>query len=632
MNWIINNGCAVGRDQDGTAVIYTVIKGGGDCTVFAVVDAMTAEVLTTVDMPGVSGAWGLLQASDGSVYVGTYGNGRLYRYVPGSDRLADLGRLGEESVVYYLTECREGNIYTGTYPSGALFRYDPRSNRIDHLGRLCDEEKYLDSLVYDPVHHALYAGLGRQTARLYRIDLATGQREELLAKLLPDDYSRYSSVFCMGYGLGKLFIRLSKPDHLLIVDTATNTVEFYDPGSGIGLGCKTVAVMPGDEEHVYLGGSVLRTYNVATRAFTDRFPDETVKALHYQNAKFMELRRPDWPGYTMISSTEGGRILLYNKSTGRLAESRFRHSGAPVQVRSLHGAEDGRVYAGGYMMGFASYDCAEMTFGETREFGQAESIAGFRGKLYVGIYGSAGLGEYDPALPWSATNPRKLWNLMKEGQDRPFAIIGVEELNKLFVGTVPDTHSLQGALAVYDVGTEELRVHKNIIRNQGVVSLLYRDGLVYGGTTNYGGLGTKGPIEIGGKLFIFDPGKGECVFEIVPVPGRGTVSGLLNGPDDRIWGVAGDHLFTFDPLSRTFSYLEAKLKRGAANETVWADADLAIGDDGNVYGTNAQRQFFQIRPDTMEVTILANGYRYLTKAADGHFYMSDDSALWRYEL
>ncbi|MFC3771756.1 hypothetical protein [Paenibacillus sp. GCM10012303] len=632
LHLIINNGCAVGRDERGRVVIYTVIKGANDSTVFASVDALTAEVGTSIRMPGVSGAWGLLQANDGSVYIGTYGNGRLYRYILGSGELTDLGQLGDETVVYYLTESRDGKIYTGTYPSATLFCYDPHSNQVSSLGRLHEEEKYLDSLVYDPVHHALYAGLGRQTARLVRIDLATGQREELLAKLLPHDYSRYHSVFCMGYGLGKLFIRLSKPDHLLILDTATNTVEFYDPESGIGLGCKTVAVKPGDEEHVYMGGQVLRSYNTRTRTFGDKFPDETVKALHHYDAKFMELEHPEWPGFTMVSSTEGGRILLYNKSTGRTAESRFRYEGTPVQIRSMYGGEDGQVYVGGYMLGFATYDSRSGTFSETREFGQAESISSFRGNVYIGIYGSAGLCEYDPGQAWSAQNPRKLWNLMKDGQDRPFAILGVEPLGMLFIGTVPDTHSLQGALAVYDVATKALQVYSNLVHNQGVVSLLHRGGLVYGGTTIYGGLGTSGPTENGGKLFAIDPATGEKALEIVPVPGRGTVSGLLNGPDGYIWGVADDHLFKFDPETGAICYLEEKLKRNAAKETVWADADLTIGSDGNVYGTNAKRQFFRIQPTTMEWTFLASGYRYLTKGADGHLYLCDDSALWRYEL
>ncbi|TMV52822.1 hypothetical protein FE783_01080 [Paenibacillus mesophilus] len=627
---VINNGSEIGRDQRGNVVIYTVIKGGNDSAAFAVVDALSAEVLTSIDMPGVSGSWGLKAASDGSVYMGTYGNGRMYRYVPGSDRIEDLGRLGEETFVYYLTEGKDGILYTGTYPNATLFAYDPAAKQIRNLGRVHPTEKYLDSLVYDPIRNVLYAGLGRQTARLFRIDPATGEREELLAKLLPDDYARYQSVFCMGYGLGKLFIRLSKPDHLLIIDTATETVEYYDPGGGLGLGCKTVAVMPGDDEHIYFGGKMLRSYNVKTRTFADKFPADPVKALHYQDAKFMELHHSQWPGYTMVSAAEGGRIMLFNKDTGRTAESRFRHNGTPVQVRSLCAAADGRVYTGGYMMGFSSYSDVDGTFSETHEFGQAESIADFGGKVYAGIYGNAGLYEYDPAKPWGGGNPRKLWDLMKEGQDRPFAIVGAERLNKLFIGTVPDTHSLQGALAVYDLTTTELQVYKNIVHNQGVVSLLYKDGLLYGGTTIYGGLGTSGPTETAGKLFVFDPATGEKVFELAPAAGCGTVSGLIDGPDGLIWGIAEDCVFQFDPGSRKIVYCESKLLRNEKRETVWADASLAIGKDGNVYGTNVARQFFMIRPATMELTKLGNGLRYLTADVNGTMYMSDETNLWKY--
>ena len=42
---------------------------------------------------------------------------------------------------------------------------------------------------------------------------------------------------------------------------------------------------------------------------------------------------------------------------------------------------------------------------------------------------------------------------------------------------------------------------------------LYKDGLVYGATSVFGGLGIQ-PSEEEAKLFIFDPEKKEVVYEI----------------------------------------------------------------------------------------------------------------------
>lgn len=50
-----------------------------------------------------------------------------------------------------------GKMYMGTYPNGHIYEYDPAANRVSDLGRVHPEEKYVDSLAYDPVRNALYA-------------------------------------------------------------------------------------------------------------------------------------------------------------------------------------------------------------------------------------------------------------------------------------------------------------------------------------------------------------------------------------------------------------------------------------------------------------------------------------------
>lgn len=629
----INQGSAIGKEQ-GKDVAYSVVMGAGGTTVFAVTDMSTAKVIKTIPMPGATGAWALKAASDGTIYIGTNSNGRLYRYTPGGAALADLGRLGQETHVFSMAAGVNGKMYMGTYPNARVYEYDPVANRVNDLGKAHPDQNYVDSLAYDPVRNALYAGMGRETARLVRIDLATGNKTELLERLLPNNYNAYDSVFNMGYGLGKLFIRLSKPDHLLIIDTATETVEYYDPAGNLGLGLKSVALMPGDTNNVYFGGNILRSYNIATRTFTDVFANAATRAFNFQDAKFVQLDDPGRPGYTLIASGEKGQIMYYNMQTGTLTASRVDNYGAPIVIQSLHTGFDGNIYIGGYLgaSGFNSYRPQDGTFTDIREFGQVESVASLNNKLYIGTYGNARVYEYDPAVPWSTANPKRIAEMVKDGQDRPFAIVSAETLGKLYIGSVPDYGSHSGALTVYDVAARNTRVFKDIVHNQGVVSLVYKDGFVYGGTTIFGGLGTSGPTESEGKLFIFDTATNTKVFEISPVPGRKVVSGLLAGPDGMIWGVAEDHIFKFDPNTRQVVYKAAKLGR-YGSYTVWVDAFLELGTDGNVYGTNRQKTFFMIKPETMEfVTIKSGAGNYLTQDLYGNFYMANDASLWKYTL
>lgn len=55
------------------------------------VDPTSGVPLLSAALPGSSGAYGVEQAPDGSVYAGTYGAGRLYRLAPGATEVEDLG-------------------------------------------------------------------------------------------------------------------------------------------------------------------------------------------------------------------------------------------------------------------------------------------------------------------------------------------------------------------------------------------------------------------------------------------------------------------------------------------------------------------------------------------------------------
>lgn len=633
MNFI-HQDAAFGVEQ-GKEVAYTVVKGADDSTVFAVIDLETEAVIRTIPMPGVTGAWGVKTATDGSVYAGTHYNGRLYRYVPGASSLTDLGQLGAETHIWELVAGADGKMYAGTYPNAHVYEYDPATGQLTDLGRVHPTEKYVRSLAYDDDRNVLYAGVGGATAGIVKIDLGDGTKEEILSQLLPQAYSQYDFAYSMDYALGKLFVRLNKPDHLLIVDTATGTVEYYNPSSGIGMGSRVVVTKPGDDRTVYFGGFVLRAYDTVTKTLSVAYPNSQMRGFNLFEGRFVQRSDPAWPGYTLVGFSEKGQYMAFNEQTGTLATYKVANFGSPILIQSVNAGFDGNIYIGGYLgaTGFTAYRPADGTFGEVQQFGQVESVSSVNGKLYIGTYGNARIHEYDPALPWSSSNPRRVAELVSHGQDRPFALLGVDALNKLYIGSVPDYGSHSGALTVYDPATGSVQVHKDIVANQGVVSLTYHNGIVYGGTTIYGGLGTSGPAETEGKLFAFDTATGAKLYELVPVAGRKAVSGLLTGQDGLIWGVAEDTIFKLDPQSGQVVYTAAKLGRYGSTATVWADAFLEWGQDGQVYGTNRQQTFFKIDPATMEFNVLkSNAGKYLTQDLDGNLYMSNDSYLWKYTI
>src|SRR5690606_5961887 len=136
---------------------------------------------------------------------------------------------------------------------------------------------------------------------------------------------------------------------------------------------------------------------------------------------------------------------------------------------------------------------------------QVEGMGIFNDKLYLGLYPDASIHEYDPSLPTTSgqPNPRVLeeLNLTSIYQDRPFAF--AQAGDKLAIGTVPIIAKLGGALVLYDPETKQVESFHQIVENESPMALAYKDGLLYGGTTVWGGI-TAEPVEADGTLFIFD--------------------------------------------------------------------------------------------------------------------------------
>src|SRR5699024_5776927 len=141
----------------------------------------------------------------------------------------------------------------------------------------------------------------------------------------------------------------------------------------------------------------------------------------------------------------------------------------------------------------------------------------------------------------------------------------------LAAASIPEYGHLGGALSIVDPETGEYEVYRHIVEDQGVSTVAHRDGIVYAGTTIYGGRATgppttggpRGGVDPGstiyggmspvpttteGHLVEFDLDSREVTSAIVPVAGDETVSTLCFGPEASILvGVTYEsNLFTYD--------------------------------------------------------------------------------------
>src|SRR5205823_5637371 len=149
-------------------------------------DGSKPEPLHVLALDGAEGAWNATTASDGSVYVGTDPNGHLYRYIPGTSEVKDLGQVPGDTWVWDLTAGKDGEVFLATYPGCRIVRYHPQEGFADiSRGALVAKENYARSVVFDAERNKIYGGVGSH-AHLVEVNVATGAKADLLPKKFAD--------------------------------------------------------------------------------------------------------------------------------------------------------------------------------------------------------------------------------------------------------------------------------------------------------------------------------------------------------------------------------------------------------------------------------------------------------------
>ncbi|RLQ94858.1 carbohydrate binding domain-containing protein [Falsibacillus albus] len=629
----------IGKDANGRDVLYTVVAGAP--AKFAIVDVETEKLIKSYPLEDTSGAWGVKVAADGTVYLGGYNKGYLYRYLPKSDELVNLGYpvKSTDAVLYPMDTASDGKIFGGTYGSGSVYEYDPASNAFTDFGRMAEGQNWVRSTVYDEKNNKVYAGVGSQ-AHLIEYDVATGEKRNIL----PAQFSDIISVYDLDLVEGKLFAQKESAYEMFVMDTDTNQLveatngdtgekTFDIPESSRGVSGKS----PVANKIYYTHYGILYEYDLDTNTFKSLDVDIKGSAISY---KFLQLNEEGFPGYSLVGlSGNGGKMYKYNLETGNLKLTDLDLPSEPVQIHDVAKGPDGKIYSTGYLPG--NMGAYVPTTGENIRFdgiGQSEGMANLNGKMYLGLYPHAKIYEFDPFEEWNRTdsdalNPNLLFSLENNAeipgytpQDRPFAMLGVEDYNQLFIGTVPKNGNLGGAFTIYEPGTgKDPDVHWNLMPDQSVVSLVYKDGKVYGGTTIAGGQGSV-PTTSEAKMFVWDVEKREKTEEFIPVGGKKAITALTVGADGNIWGMADGVLFSFDPeTDQVVSTNE--LDPNTSNN--WRDASLEVGTDGNLYGIIG-RKFFKFEPETGDYEFLAGNVDFMAQDDYGSFYLSSGIKLYKY--
>jgi outer membrane protein assembly factor BamB len=618
-------GTAFATDPAGRALACTVIRG--EPAKLLVFDLASGELRRRLPLIGAKGAWNATAASDGSVYIGTDDNGRLYRWIPGEKAVRDLGQVApHQTFVWDVAAGEDGEVFLGTYPGCQVLRYQPKDGFTDvGRGPVAPGENYVRGITYDPSTKKIFAGVGAH-AHLIELDPATGDKQNIL----PPKYADKTFVYSVDIAGGKLFALLTDGPITLVMDPATHAVEatLQNAAAQQVLSARS----PDGDKVYYVAGGKIVSYDLKTHLTQ---PTPASAAPDVIGMHWMRLDQPNFPGDTLIALTRRGRVIQFNPATGNCADRQLQPPPEPVPIQSIAAGPDGKIYSGGYLVGGLSvFDPATNSHVQLGSISQPEGIGSLGKNLYLGLYPHARLFTFDTSLAFDGkTNPRQLDELHRVGQDRPMAVLAVPSLGRVFFGTVPDYGTLGGALAALDPASDDIEVQRNLVKDQSIVSLACADGLIIGGTSVSGGLGIK-PTTREAKLFIWNPKQNRKTFETVAVPGAKLITGLLIGPHNTLWGVGQGTLFSFDLARREIINRKplgfSRLTDEPADHW-WREAALALHSNGNIYGSMNGR-LFCIDPATGSVTVLRErkGDGLIAIDRSGRIYFRNRANLWRY--
>jgi outer membrane protein assembly factor BamB len=522
------------------------------------------------------GAWAMIAGADDNIYLGTWDGALILRFDP---RQPDKGLevVGKpsptEDYLWQFDLGKQGEIYACTYPDAKLVRFDPKTGQMADLGRMHPTEMYARSLGVGP-NGKVYVGIGTEKGDLVVFDPATGQHHGILP-----------------------------------------------PGLQGARGWSTVGVSRRADGQVYaeFGPNLMR------------MDDE--KATIVDHA-------PDRPGLKLrdgreVSAFGRGTYSLKDPKTGKVVDHTFKYAGAGDFIFMLGVGPSNCVYGSTAMpLEVFRFDprSSQSEHLGAMPGGEVYSLLEHDRKLYLCYYGGAIMNLYDPAKPfWKFgstpdCNPISFGGI-GDGHLRPRAMIyGLG--GGIYIGSEPPYGELGGALGVWDPALNRtVENYRNLITNQSIASLAWdsKTGLIFGGTGNYGGGGTK-PIEKEAKFFAFDPNRKQKVFESVLVPGaqKYPATCVSHG---RVFTTVGDKLLVFDPHSMT-------VKRTIALPGPQLDISLAEAPSGLLVGLTS-KSVYLVDPEKEQIIQTAEAPVPINcgfALVDNSVYFGAKAQLWRYAL
>lgn len=594
--------------------------------------------------PGRS-LWALCHTGDGVVHFIAAGGdeAQAYRYYLDDDHLEEFpftipfdrhADAGSKFKHFYALRLRPSPfdtcLYGGGYPDCRLYAWDRTTGAFIDYGKVDEEENYL---VWPcPLfENKIYCGLGSH-AKLVEFNLRTKEKRTVL----PAEYLNKEFLVQLTRWRDKLVGVLFPHPKLIVFDPVSSQVvrviDIPEEEDLYRIDQNNLIIL---DDEVYFGALVydnLYRANLAT--------GQLVKIAAAVGGPFGITE-----GRYLWCHSAIDRITMFDLNTSRIIE-RFpcSYEGDGMGIFTMaFGPDSKTIYGGSFItQSFFKFDPGK---NESHEFGQVLNLPGqvnslqaWKNKIFIGHYIHATVTEYDTTKPWQPLdeqnpNPRRLFSLLHEGQDRIWDMKLASD-GCIYLACNATYGKLSGALVRFDPQTYAYRVFHNLLPEQTLWCLETKvPGKVIIGSWIYGGLGQK-PATSEGRLGIFDIASEQLERFIVPVPKAKNVTAIVlwkdtpnSRHDGHIVGTADGSLFVYDLMKGEIIFCD---------EHGWGDTgNLCASRDGWVYGI-AQRAIYRFDP-SQQLFEKISDFRCdgfvdkIIEDKEGNLYISSMTQLYRLE-
>ena len=585
----------------GRAKLFSVVSG--QPAELQVLDVQTRTLEVRRPLAGATVGWALTRGSDGSLYVAGTG-GHLYRYLPSSKTLRDLGRVtAKATTVWDLEKGTDGRIWGVSYPGSELWSFNPSTNRITSLGSVSKNHAYARSLAVSGGY--AYVGLGSTYPAVMRVSLSNPASKTRIALPVPVTAGSVSDVELLG--------------RYLLVRTPAGTTasgahyagerRLYDTRTGswkvaANMAAQTPSSLDASGRFYYFSYKKLWAVSSSTGA-KSAVASTTMNPGRERLVVSATLGGVS--GQWLLAYDPAGTVRAINLSTHKTVAFSTRFRPTKMRIKTLNEGARGAVYAGGF--GGPSLAVLSATTGTGPQYPARSGVSNGIGEVegtkahgafeYIGTYTGGKVFRYDTSKPWvDGSNPRLVAALgTSHRQDRPMAWATAG--SRTFFGTVPKYGVRGGVLGYFNSDTSAPVIVSQPVAGQSVVSLAASGNVVYGGTSRWGGLGAA-PSTGAARVFAYDVSTKRKLWESTPIAGAQTIGAVAMGPGGSLWAASGPLLVELD--RRTGAALRRVMVYPAPATTgaVYRNADLVYAD--GVFYLAAMDRVYVVDPATLRVT------------------------------